>query len=222
MSTARRIQLSPQPDDRSIRSHYPHFNVLDKWATPDWDDQTRVVIRDRIENVPAVRFFTEHEARTMEAVVDRILPQPDRPPAQRIPIVPWIDEKLYDDKRDGYRRDTLPPQRELWRAALRGIDETTEAVFGAPFVTLDAKAQDSVLRKLQRDEAPGKTWQRIPAHVFFSKVLTIAVIKTYYAHPAAWNEIGYHGPSSPRGYSRFWDGGVDPWDAEFEEPSDAR
>lgn len=220
MSTARRLDPSPHHDE-PIRSRYPHFNVLDKWATPDWDDQTRAAIRRRLENVPSIRFFTEAEARVLEAVVERILPQPDRPAGGKIPIVPWIDEKLSDDKRDGYRRDSLPPQRDLWRTALRGIDQTSEAVFGAPFVALDPVAQDTVLRKIQHDEAPGETWRKIPAHVFFSKVLTIAVVKTYYAHPAAWNDIGYHGPSSPRGYSRFWDGGVDPWDAEFEEAPDA-
>ncbi len=39
----------------------------------------------------------------------------------------------------------------------------------------------------------------------------------YYSHPLAWNEIGYGGPSSPRGHVRKWEGGVDPWEAQEKE-----
>src|SRR5207237_1206614 len=91
------------------------YNVLDKWASPDWDDQTREAVRRRLEEIPPLRFFTEHEALTLAAIAERIVPQPDRSAAEKIPIVPWIDEKLYEDKRDGYRYEELPPQREAWR-----------------------------------------------------------------------------------------------------------
>jgi hypothetical protein len=43
---------------------------------------------------------------------------------------------------------------------------------------------------------------------------TLTAVKIYYAHPRAWSEIGYSGPSSPRGHVRNWMGGVDPWDAK--------
>jgi len=207
---------SQSQDTSLFQSRYPHFNVLDKWATPDWDDQTRDAIRRRLEQVPTIRFFTEPERRTLEAVVEQILPQPDRTPTQKVPIVPWIDKKLFDDTRDGYRRDVLPPQQISWRMAIRGIDETAQALYGMAFSDLGSDPQRLVLERLQQGEPPGKTWQILPSHVFFSKVLTVAIVKIYYAHPMAWNEIGYHGPSSPRGYSRIWDGGIDPWDAQAE------
>jgi hypothetical protein len=44
----------------------------------------------------------------------------------------------------------------------------------------------------------------------------LTIIKIYYAHPLAWNEIGYGGPASPRGHVRKWAGGVDPWEAREE------
>lgn len=207
----------PQSQDTSLfQSRYPHFNVLDKWTTPDWDDQTRDAIRRRLEEVPTIRFFTESERRTLEAVVEQILPQPDRTPLQKVPIVPWIDKKLFDDTRDGYRRDVLPPQQISWRMAIKGIDETARALYNKAFSDLESDPQRLVLERLQQGEPPGETWKILPSHVFFSKVLTVAVVKIYYAHPMAWNEIGYHGPSSPRGYSRIWDGGIDPWDAQAE------
>src|SRR5437764_7582046 len=124
--------------EQGFQTHYPRHNVLDKWSSPDWDDQTREVVRKRLEEVPEIRFFNDEEARTLTAVAERIVPQPDRDEAGKIPIVPWIDEKLYKDERDGYRYEELPPQREAWRLGLKGIDETAQAIFGGKsFARLD-------------------------------------------------------------------------------------
>ena len=204
-------------EEQEFRTRYPGYNVLDKWSSPDWDDQTREVVRRRLEEVPPVRFFTDGEARTLAAVAERIIPQPDRSNDEKVPVVPWIDEKLYEDKRDGYRYEELPPQREAWRLGLKGIDETAQALFGGKsFARLDPLSQDAVLTHVARGDAPGATWKQLPAARFFKSVLSITVIKIYYAHPAAWNEIGYNGPSSPRGHVRKWEGGVDPWEAQGE------
>ncbi|MCA1577088.1 MAG: gluconate 2-dehydrogenase subunit 3 family protein [Acidobacteria bacterium] len=198
-----------------FRSHYSGYDVLDKWSSPDWDDQTREVIRRRLENVPVVRFFTEQEVRTLTAIVDRILPQSDRSEIEKVPIVPWIDEKLHEDRHNGYRYEELPPQRQAWRWALAGIDETARALFaGKAFCDLDVQSQDVVLRHVERGTSPGDAWKIVPAQGFFTSVLVIAIVQIYYAHPIAWNEIGYNGPSSPRGHVRKWEGGVDPWEAQ--------
>ena len=132
-----------------------------------------------------------------------------------MPIAPWIDEKLYEDQRDGYRYEELPPQREAWRLGLKGIDEAARALFGGQtFVELDTLSQDVVLRHIERGDVHGATWERLPPARFFKSVLSLTIVKIYYAHPLAWNEIGYSGPSSPRGHVRKWEGGVDPWEAQ--------
>ena len=201
-------------EEPQFRTRYPGYNVLDKWSSPDWDDQTREVVRRRLEEVPAIRFFSDAEARTLAAVAGRIVPQPERGEAERVPIVPWIDAKLYEDQRDGYRYEGLPPQREAWRLGLAGIDEAARALFdGRPFVELDPLSQDVVLRHVELGSPPGAAWERLPAARFFRSVLSVTIVQIYYAHPAAWNEIGYNGPSSPRGHVRKWEGGVDPWEA---------
>ena len=41
----------------------------------------------------------------MDAVVDRVLPQEDRTESDRIPILPGIDERLYENRIEGYRYD---------------------------------------------------------------------------------------------------------------------
>jgi hypothetical protein len=39
------------------------------------------------------------------------------------------------------------------------------------------------------------------------------VLHAYYSHPTAWNEIGFGGPASPRGYVRMGYDRRDPWEA---------
>ena len=201
-------------EEEPFRSRYPDYNVLDKWSSPDWDDQTREVVRRRLEEIPPIRFFTDQEARTLGAIAARILPQPERREFEKVPIIPWIDEKLYEDKRDGYRYEGMPPQREAWRLGLRGINETAGALFsGKEFVDLDPLSQDVVLRHVGRGTPDGDTWKLLSSERFFRDILCVSIVKIYYAHPLAWNEIGYNGPSSPRGHVRKWTGGVDPWEA---------
>ncbi|MGH7664012.1 MAG: gluconate 2-dehydrogenase subunit 3 family protein [Gemmatimonadaceae bacterium] len=201
-------------------TRYPNYDVLKKWSSPDWDAQTRSAVRRRLAEVPPIRFLTDVEAALLEVVVDRIIPQPDRSSSDKVPIVPWIDEKLHNDWRDGYRYQDMPPQRDAWRLGLAGIDESARLLYGRRnFVDLEAHEQDEVLRRIARGEAPGFIWERLSAKCFFRDVLSITVVKIYYAHPRAWSEIGYSGPSSPRGHVRNGMGGVDPWDAPDEQSS---
>jgi hypothetical protein len=170
-------------------------------------------VRRRLENVPPIRFFTPEEARLLEAVCNRVVPGSES--GDRVPIVRWIDEKLFHDWRDGYRYEGMPPLREAWRLGLAAIDESARLLHGGrAFAELAADAQGDVLRRVARGEAPGTSWGRLSPTRFFRDVLCLTAVKIYYAHPTAWSEIGYSGPSSPRGHVRNWMGGVDPWDAE--------
>ena len=200
--------------DDHTRSRYAGWDVLAKWPTPDWDEQTREVVRQRLADVPPLRFLTAAEARTLASAVSRIIPQSDRAAGSEVPIVPWIDVKLADDLRDGYRYEGVPPLRDAWRLGLSGLEQAAHALFrGAGFADLAPGEQDEVLRHVERGDPPGDAWRRIPATRFFRDLLCLTVVKTYYAHPVAWNEIGYSGPAAVRGHVRNWMGGVDPWDA---------
>jgi gluconate 2-dehydrogenase subunit 3-like protein len=205
---------------RPAHSRYPHYDVLSKWASPDWDEPTRAALHERLYELPPIRFFSDSERRLLEAIAERIVPQADRDVAGRIPIVPWIDARLFRDEREGYRYEGLPPQREAWRAGLAAIGQTAAALFdGTAFTDLDGARQDRVLRSVERGDPPGELWAALPAACFFTHVLCAAIVKVYYAHPRAWSETGYSGPSSPRGHMRIWEGGVDPWEPQEEQPA---
>jgi hypothetical protein len=191
---------------------YAGYDVLAKWWTPSWDEQTRQVMTARLRDVPERRFFTEHEWHTLEAVAERLVPQPER--AEPIPIAPWIDEKLHHDWRDGFRYEDMPSMGEAWRLGLQGIDEESRRRFSGSFTTLSSARQDAVLRAIQDGTASGGVWDRLPPPRFFTTVLLKEVVGAYYAHPAAWSEVGFGGPASPRGYVRLGTNQHDPWEAQ--------
>ncbi len=195
-----------------LNTPYPDYDVLDKRDTPSWNDQTRRVVDRRVQEVPERRSLAEEEWETLEAVTDRLIPQPDRP-EEPVAIVPWIDRKLDQNKGRGYRYEDMPPMREAWRLGLSGIEEESVQRFGVRFTELFPEQQDEVLRGIQQGEVEGALWEMLPARRFFKDMLeTVAGI--YYSHPAAWSEIGYGGPASPRGYVRLGMNERDAWEAE--------
>lgn len=200
--------MSAKPFD----TPYAAYDVLAKWDSPSWDAITREVIRARLTRIPPRRFLSVDQWQTLEAVCARLIPQPDR--ASPIPIVPWIDEKLHFNRGDGFRYDDMPPLREAWQLGIDGIDGEARLQFGAPFVGLDAGHQDAVLHAVQQATARHPIWTRLPPARFFLTVLLKEVAGEYYAHPLAWNETGFGGPASPRGYVRLGENQRDPWEAQ--------
>ena len=98
---------------QGFRNRYPTYNVLDKWDSPSWNDQTREVVGNRLDDVPPRRFLTPEQWSLLEAISARLIPQPDR--EQPVPITPWIDDMLHRNRSPGYRYADMPPMRDAWR-----------------------------------------------------------------------------------------------------------
>lgn len=194
----------------SFRTPYPGYDVLAKWNSPSFDDATRRVLQQRLQEVPPRRFLTVAEWALLEAVCARLLPQPERDPP--IPIVPWIDAALLDNRGEGYRLETMPPMLEAWRRGLEGLAREAQHRFGRDFPSLTPADQDALLREVQAGDVQTDGWSGLPPKTFFRDVLLKTVVAVYYAHPAAWSEIGFGGPASPRGYVRLGFDSPDPWD----------
>jgi gluconate 2-dehydrogenase gamma chain len=108
------------------------------------------------------RFFTEPEAATVNAMCERIIPEDDDPGAARAGVIEFIDRKLV-----GYHRR----YQSLYRTGLKGLGESSRALFGGEFVDLGGAQQDEVLRKLESNQAPGASWSRVSAGDFFNRVV---------------------------------------------------
>lgn len=198
-----------------MSARFPGYDVLAKRHTPSWNEQTRRVIDQRLALPREPRFLSAEEWRTLEAICHRIIPQPaDRAP---VPLAAMIDSKLHQNSGDGYRDYRLPPLRECWRQGLAGIASEARRRHGASFAELDGAEQDALLHDAQTGQIAGD-WSSMPPKIFFAKRLLRDIVTAYYGHPIAWNEIGFGGPASPRGYVRMDFDRRDPWEAVEAKP----
>jgi len=200
----------PRPD------RYPGYDVLAKRDTVSWNDATRKVIDKRLAVPRDPRFFTREEWLTLQAVCDRIVPQPADRPA--VPLAAYVDQKMFEQKHDGYRHAEMPEQGEAWRRGLAGLEEAAQRQHGTGFAALDAGRQDDMLRQTERGELRADALQGMPPQSFFKHRVIHDITSAYYAHPTSWSEIGFGGPASPRGYVRLALDRRDPWEASEAHP----
>jgi hypothetical protein len=156
---------------------YPDYDVLTQQR--HWDDETRRVVLDRVENVPEITFFTPAEVDTLKAFCDIATAQDEEP---RIPVLSYVDEKLASGTGDGYQYYDLPSDGETWRRVARGLDEEAKRRSYDSFAAAPEEVQVYVVHDFAQAQLHGGVWE---------------------THPWAWNEIGFGGPAYPRGYGAF-------------------
>jgi hypothetical protein len=191
-----------------------------------WDAATRRVIDERMGPSKAMRFFTEEEALTLAAVMERVLPQEDRTDDRRIALLPVLDERMYLNKIDGYRYEDMPPDQEAYRLGAKAFEAMAQELHGTPFHTLAVIEQERILQSVHHAEpqAAQELWKQMNIERFWS-MLVGDCCSAYYQHPWSWDEIGFGGPSYPRGYMRLEEGEPEPWEKgekryEWRAPAD--
>jgi hypothetical protein len=197
---------------------YPRARILEQRS--HWDDATRDVVMDRVHNVPAIRQLSAEALRTLEALCECIVPQADRPSVRRVPIVPWIDERLASDAPEGFRFEDMP-LAAAWQRGLAGLNETASALFGRSFPDLEAADRAAVLEAVRAGTAAGETWRTMPARRWWIYVALREILGIYFAHPIAWDEIGFGGPAFPRGYAALNHGAREWWETPEDETARA-
>ncbi len=193
--------------------YYPGYSTLGQQEF--WDEATRKVVLDRVHNVPPIRFFTPEQATLMKAVCDRLLPQDDRDEQHKIPIVNAIDKRLYENVSIGYQYEDMPPDSEAMTLGLQAIDEIAQHIYTMPFTQLGPREQDEALTTIRHGNPPAAhdIWKKMAVHHFWMLIMQ-DVVQAYYAHPYAWDEIGFGGPAYPRGYMRLDNGKPEPWEVD--------
>lgn len=196
--------------------YYPGYDVMGQKAF--WDAATRQVVEERLYKVPEIRFFDESDLPTITGVCNRIVPQDDRTPERRIPIVPFIDDRLYRNQIDGYRFADMPSDQDAYRLGICAIDETARAIHRQPFLDLDPLKQDFILKSIhdRKKLAAYALWEKMSITRFWHLLVQDCVVVDH-AHPWAWNEIGFGGPAYPRTYTRLEGGLPEPWEVD-EQP----
>ncbi len=86
---------------------------------------------------------------------------------------------------------------------LAALDEDSQARHGRPFSECGWDEQKQLLQSIQ--DLGTAEWHGMTASKVWS-LWTRYGCTAFYAHPLAWNEIGFDGPAYPRGYKNI---GVD-------------
>jgi gluconate 2-dehydrogenase gamma chain len=181
--------------------HYPTGTVRALLSTTLVTPNTREVLEERLNQpVTAPRFFATDAFATLRAVCARLIPQHDH--HEPIDLAGAIDQRLAENKTDGWRYDDMPPDADAYTQGLQGLDESARLTFGVAFVDLTSEQQDQMLSMVQRGGAPGEIWKTIPQQRFFEELLA-ETCECYYSHPIAQEEIGYVGMADANGWQRI-------------------
>jgi hypothetical protein len=180
-----------------MHGRFPDYDVLEQ--VDHWDEVTRRVVLERVENVPEIRFFAMEEVETLTAFADIVLAQDAEP---RIPVMAYVDQKLANGERDGYRYFDMPDDDETWRRVACGLDEEARRRGHDRFALLGVERQLEICHAFANGKLHGGAWDTLNVSRAWSVVMRY-LLQGFYSHPWSWNEIGFGGPAYPRGYSRF-------------------
>ncbi|MFD8381046.1 gluconate 2-dehydrogenase subunit 3 family protein [Streptomyces sp. NPDC059679] len=174
-----------------------------------WDTATAGVVLARLGPRPPLSFFTPAEEACAGPLLDLLLARRhDDPP---IPVLPVIDARLAAREFEGWRFADMPEDDEAWRRSLATLDEETAVRHdGRSFGAVTHGDRHRLLRHVQ--DLGSHDWYGMPAGRVWT-LWTRYACTAYYAHPYAWDEIGFGGPAYPRGYLRLGRGVREPWEA---------
>ncbi|MFC1415848.1 gluconate 2-dehydrogenase subunit 3 family protein [Streptacidiphilus cavernicola] len=193
-------------------NRFPGYDVVSQADT--WDRATQGVVLGRLGPQPSLRFFTPAEEAAAAALFALLLDlRPDEP---QVPVLAMVDARLAELQTDGWRYQDMPPDDQAWHRSLHALDLDAERHESAPaFAALPTERQAVRLQAVQ-DLGP-EPWYGLPAaHVW--SLWTRYACTAYYAHPSAWNEIGFGGPAYPRGYLRLGLDAREPWEVADARP----
>jgi Gluconate 2-dehydrogenase subunit 3 len=131
--------------------------------------------------------FSERQAATLRALVDRLIPPDDFPGGWEAGAGDYLALQLVGD---------LGPLLDQYRVGLDALDAEAQATNSAHFAALDAEAQDALLGQVEA-AAVVTPWPVDPV-VFFRQAVEHTA-EAYYGDPgnggnhdaAAWRMVGF-------------------------------
>lgn len=191
----------PGPYQRQQSGPRPRFPGLDvAGQARRWDRVTADVVTARLNPPSELAFFTAAEAACAGVLLNLLTGQADD---QEIAILEMVDARLAAGETDGWRYGDMPEDGQAWRDSLAFLDADADERGGNAFADTPEEDQLKLIQAVQ-DLASGNWHGLNAAHVW--SLWTRYACTALYAHPLAWNEIGFSGPAYPRGYKNI---GVD-------------
>ncbi|MGN6445632.1 gluconate 2-dehydrogenase subunit 3 family protein [Amnibacterium sp.] len=174
------------------KRRFPGFSVVGQ--ADHWDDATRAVVLARLEPPRPITYLPEELRPTGVALVAQLVAVDGE---FALALLASIDERLATNQTDGWHYDDMPIDHDVWKRSLAGLDADAAKECGSAFSDADEEQQQELLERVRTSDAtdwhgmpPGRVW-----NLWMRYVCT-----AYYAHPSAWDEMGFPGPAYPRGY----------------------
>ena len=179
-----------------------------------WDDATARTVNSRLGPAPAPRFFTAAEQAAARALAGQLLDQPHDDLG--VPVTEMIDARLADGQTDGWRYEDMPEDGQAWRDTLGYLDHDAKERFGSDFASCAGPERAALVQAVQ--DLGSSAWHGLPAAQVWN-LWTRYACTAFYAHPAAWDEIGFSGPAYPRGYKNLGVDAQEPFEVADARPA---
>lgn len=183
-----------------MHGRYPDYDVLEQQR--HWDEVTRRVVLDRVDNVPEIAFFDPAELETATAFCDLVTAQDEDP---RIPVVNYVDEKLARGQGDGYQYFDMPDDTETWRLVVRGLDREARKRGADRFALLSSTDQLEVVTRFPHGLANNS--DQVGRYVMVQGATQVAArfpieLRMYKAPPPEVSSEQFYETDESRGFAR--------------------
>jgi hypothetical protein len=131
--------------------------------------------------------LTHKEQRTLEALLDTLIPEDATPGALQLGVAEKLKTKSVGENQ--YRR--LIKKGCAWLNSMAGN------INSKSFTTLKEEDRDSVIMKALKSDIG--SMQRI-----FIQQMRADAFYHYYGHPGSWTQLGYNGPPQPNGFPDYY------------------
>ncbi len=193
------------------RDRFPGLDVLGQ--APHWDQVTADLVATRLNPPSGLAFFNATQAACAGVLLNLLTGQQDD---QEISVLHMVDARLAAGETDGWRYCDMPEDGQAWRETLACLDEDAAARCGTTFADAPEDDQLALIQAVQ--DLAAKDWHELnAAHVW--SLWTRYACTALYAHPLAWQEIGFSGPAYPRGYKNTGVDKLEPFEVRDARPS---
>lgn len=193
------------------KNRFPGFDVMGQ--ARHWDAVTADLVSSRLGPHDPVTFFTGAEEACARVLLNLLTGQEDEP---LMPILEMVDARLAAGETDGWRYADMPEDGQAWRDTLAYLDADAAERCGTTFAGAPEEDQLALIQGVQ-DLKTGD-WHGLNAARVWS-LWTRYACTALYAHPQAWNEIGFPGPAYPRGYKNAGVDKLEPFEVRDARPA---
>jgi len=199
--------------DRAER--FPGFDVLSQ--ARHWDQVTADMVMARTRPPAPPSFFTGPETACARTLLNLLTGQDEQDGELAVPVLEMVDSRLAAGETDGWRYDDMPEDGQAWRDTLAYLDADARQRCGTTFADAPELDQLALIQAVQ--DLKSADWHGRPAaHVW--SLWTRYACTAFYAHPFAWDEIGFPGPAYPRGYKNAGVGKLEPFEVRDAQPAE--